>query len=294
MTQTHLSRTKSSPDNSATNFDSFQSAAARQQQQRRRRRQGTHDVHGRKHAFNSSFGAEDNGGKQIDAAQCNADDVPFAGTKNDILWRRKLFHACCGLGMVLVSLLVPLYVAKLLLLTALAAVSCIEIGRKVSPAFNVKILRLNASISRAGEANRVAGILSYVASATIVAFCAPIDVARMSVLALAFGDPCASLVGIACRRRNVLESLRMSNGKSLVGTVASFCVSLVASTLYLLACTDATLGVDLLARASITSAAAAFSELFEPLFDRVLPSALADDNFYIPICASFATMLVTN
>lgn len=84
------------------------------------------------------------------------------------------------------------------------------------PSINQRIMRLWGPIMRTSEVNQMSGTPHYLASAIIAIGIFPKPVAILSIIYLACGDPIASLVGILWGDR----SIRLANGKSVVGTAA--------------------------------------------------------------------------
>jgi len=104
-----------------------------------------------------------------------------------------------------------------------------------------------------------------------VAFVMPKVAAEVGVLALAFGDPAASLVGQRWGTR------KLWHDKSFAGT-AAFVVAVLASTTVVLAMSAPELSVaSRLMIAVMVAVAGAWAELF---------SERLDDNFTIPIMCS--------
>jgi diacylglycerol kinase (CTP) len=79
-----------------------------------------------------------------------------------------------------------------------------------------------ANALRESERNRVHGTAWYLLGAWIALVVYPCDVAALSICALAFCDPAASVAGRAFR--DARNNKRFANGKSAVGTLACFLV----------------------------------------------------------------------
>ena len=79
-----------------------------------------------------------------------------------------------------------------------------------------------ANALRESERNRVHGTAWYLLGAWIALVLYPCDVAALSICALAFCDPAASVAGRAFR--DARNNKRFANGKSAVGTLACFLV----------------------------------------------------------------------
>ncbi len=84
------------------------------------------------------------------------------------------------------------------------------------PSINDAVVRFWGPLMRSCEVNRYSGTPYYIASALIAVGIFPKPIAALSIAFLAVGDPIASLFGILYGDR----SIRFSNGKSLIGTLA--------------------------------------------------------------------------
>ncbi len=190
---------------------------------------------------------------------------------------RKVWHATMGL------IVVALYLGGMphnLALTILGGLFIfsitMELRRLRNPALNERCIRFFGPIIRSNEVNRISGMPYYIASAMIAVAIFPRDVAVLSMLFLALGDPISSLVGILCKGRSV----KILPGKSLHGTAAGFLVCAAASWFYLQS--EGWAGLDLIRMVLLGGFAGAVSEL--------LPLEL-DDNFTIPVVSGFILWL---
>ncbi|MGM0576426.1 MAG: diacylglycerol/polyprenol kinase family protein [Myxococcota bacterium] len=192
---------------------------------------------------------------------------------------RNVFHASCGLTGVLCyefffSRTTTLVVGG----AVLAAFVLLDIIRRVVPGANDGIVfRLFGKISRPGEAYRVPAATWMMAALWIGVLVLPKHAIELGCLALAFGDPVASLVGKRWGTR------RLINDKSVAGSTAFFVTALAVSLLWLLAVVPGVGGVAALGIAAAVAAVGAGTELF---------SGRLDDNFTIPLVAGLAAAVL--
>lgn len=190
---------------------------------------------------------------------------------------RKMWHATMGLVIVALYLGGMPHSLALTILGGLFVFSItMELRRLHNPTLNERCIRFFGPIIRSNEINRISGMPYFIASAIIAVAIFPRDVAVLSMLFLALGDPVASLVGILCRKRSV----KILPGKSLHGTAAGFAVCAAASWFYLRS--EGMAGLDLIRMTLLGGFAGAVSEL--------LPLEL-DDNFTIPVVSGFILWL---
>jgi dolichol kinase len=163
----------------------------------------------------------------------------------------------------------------------LAAFLCLSIFMELSrlrvPSLNEKIIRYWGPIMRSCEVDRMSGIPYYILAALLAIGIFPKPVAILSILYLACGDPIASLFGIQYGHK----SIRFSNGKSLIGTLAGIVTCFVVGLCYLQSMGFH--GGTLFVVATVGALAGGTAELVP--FD-------TDDNFTIPIVSGFALWLL--
>ena len=82
---------------------------------------------------------------------------------------------------------------------------------------------------RENERDRVHGTAWYLLGSFVSLSLYPCDVAALSICALAFCDPAASLVGRSSLFRDARRNRRFANGKSAVGAVACFAVGVLTT-----------------------------------------------------------------
>ena len=150
---------------------------------------------------------------------------------------RRVFHALAASGLPVVALLLPLSLvqdlslAQGLALGAALAMVAAEVGRRLSPRLNRLFVRAFGRMMRpAEEQGRITGA-TYLACASAAALLLyPPSVAALALLFHAWGDPAAAMVGSRFGR---LRLPALGGGspqrKTLEGSLAFFCVSLVVS-----------------------------------------------------------------
>jgi dolichol kinase len=188
-----------------------------------------------------------------------------------------------GLAMMAIYLFIFTRAQALLWLgSAFVFILSSELARLKSPWLNQRVMRFWGPIMRSCEVNRLSGVPFYVGATFISIAIFPKPIAILSVVCLAVGDPMASLFGILYGNK----SIRFSNGKSLIGTLAGVlaCIGAAATTLFYFQ----DLGLLLLSRdhfwliSVIAGLAGGSAEL--------LPMEI-DDNFAIPVVSGFVLWL---
>lgn len=152
----------------------------------------------------------------------------------------------------------------------------LEILRRVSPAWNDRLMAFFRPIAHAAERGRVNSATWYMTSLVLLASTGSTILAVVGVAVLGFADPVAGLVGRRFGRTPLLH------GRTLEGSITFFVVGTVAA---LAACwllpARPPLGIVLLVCAAASLAGAA-AELF---------SRRIDDNLSIPLSAASAAAL---
>ena len=159
-----------------------------------------------------------------------------------------------------------------ILSSILAFVIGMELLRLNSASINRWSQRWLGVIMRKHEAQNVSGVPYFVAAALISIILFPKPIAILAILYLTIGDPCASVVGILYGD----QWIRFSNGKSLLGAIASGGVCF-ASTFPVLAQYEISFWA-ILVMGLMGGVAAAAAE--------TIPSQI-DDNFVIPLASGF-------
>ncbi len=145
-----------------------------------------------------------------------------APQRDDLHLPRRLFHMASGCGIVGSSFLLPTkneFVWFLFFLTLVDLI--VEISRLFMPRVNAWTLHCFRSVLREGEQTRLSGVFFYLVGCTLAALVFPRDVAVLSILFLAFGDPIASLVGVRFGRMRLPPQIYVPF-KSLEGSAACF------------------------------------------------------------------------
>ena len=199
--------------------------------------------------------------------------------RNDLHLVRKLWHMSMGLVVVAIFLGLNLSrpVAVQILGSLLGCSLLMETARLKSRVLNEKIVRIWGPLMRTSEVDRLSGIPFYLASCLLAVAIFPKMIAALSILYLAVGDPVASLFGILWGKK----SLRMPNGKSLIGTSAGIFACMAVSFLFLRSQGLPEHQVNLLTL--LGGLAGGTAELM-PLE--------VDDNFSIPVVSGFALWFV--
>lgn len=203
--------------------------------------------------------------------------------RSDLHLVRKAWHVCMGLFMV------GLYMAGLtrsqgVLILGAFLLLClvVETARLRVPSINEGVMRLWGPLMRSCEVDRYSGTPYYIASALIAVGIFPKPIAALAIAFLAVGDPIASLFGILYGDR----SIRFSNGKSLIGTLAGMIACGVVAYIFLHIMNDTQFMVlkfdHLLILSIIGGVAGGGAEL--------LPMEV-DDNFAIPVISGFVLWL---
>lgn len=200
--------------------------------------------------------------------------------RNDLHLARKAWHMFMGL------LVVAVYMAGVSKMTGIFILSfvlginvMVEAIRLRNPAVNDLVLRYWGPIMRTSEINRFSGTPYYVASAIIAIAVFPKPIAALSILYLACGDPIASVFGISYGHKSV----RLANGKSLIGSLAGTLTCALVTVVFLRTMYLGSLSADQVRWLTLFGAIAGGGAELLPLE--------VDDNFSIPIVSGFALWL---
>jgi len=193
--------------------------------------------------------------------------------RTDLHLARKFWHM--GMGLVIAGIYqaglatgISVVILSLFLTLALA----VEVIRLRFPSFNEIMIRVWRPVMRSCEVDRCTGVPFYLASSIVSIAAFPRPVAVLSILYLACGDPIASLVGILYGDK----SIRFSNGKSLIGTLAGVTTCVLVTLIYLHSLSFPSSLIFLLSL--IGGIAGGLVEL--------IPVDM-DDNFTIPVISGF-------
>ena len=197
--------------------------------------------------------------------------------RNDLHLARKAWHMFMGVMITAIYLSgMKVGTASIILGSVLGFDLVMEMARLRVPAFNAKIVRLWGPFIRSCEVNRISGIPYYLAATLLSIAIFPKPVAVLSILYLACGDPIASLFGILFGHKSV----RLANGKSLIGTLAGV-LTCVAVTFAFLSSLSVS-GMQLAVLTVVGGIAGGTAEL--------VPLDM-DDNFTIPVISGFVLWL---
>ena len=196
--------------------------------------------------------------------------------RTDLHLARKAWHMFMGLMIALIYMFVVSASTGVLFLgTFLVLAVALEVSRLKNPAINEKVIRAWGPVMRSCEINKMSGIPYYILANLLAVGIFPKPVAILSILYLAFGDPIASVFGILFGDR----SIRFSNGKSLIGTLAGIAACTVVGLMFL---PSQIPDYAVFGMALIGGIAGGTAELLP--FD-------TDDNFTIPIVSGFVLWL---
>ncbi len=198
--------------------------------------------------------------------------------RTDLHLARKVWHATMGMVIVGIYLFSEMSrsTAVVILTSALGLDLVVETLRLRSPQLNQVMMKVWGPFIRKCEIDRISGIPYYVGASALAIAVFPKEVAALSILFLAWGDPLASVFGILFGDR----SLRFSNGKSLIGTIAGVLTCTTVAAVFLSAYSFAP--SEYLALVLIGGLAGGLAEM--------LPLEI-DDNFSIPMVSGFALWL---
>ena len=187
------------------------------------------------------------------------------------MWPRHVMHIIVGSSIPIGVLLMPLELAKWLLIVFSVVAVGLEVGRASLPAINDLLIKV-LPFFKPHERFEITGATYYWLSATFVVFAFREEIAVLSLIFLSFGDPFATVIGSRDHRARIF-------GKSVAGTAAFAAVAVIAGAL-------ASLHPEIpLAWWLVPGAiAAAVAEL--------LPSPL-DDNVTVPLAAAITMTLLS-
>lgn len=194
--------------------------------------------------------------------------------QRDLHLARKVWHMSMGLIMAgIYASGLSKWTSVYLLLGVLAFNLMTEFARLRNPTLNKRILKMLGPLMRSNEVDKVSGVPFYLCAAILTIAIFPKQIAVLSILFLACGDPIASAFGI----RFGHLSYRFSSGKSLIGTLAGVVACGAISWFYF-----EPYGYSMRALWTLTLVGALAGGAAETLPIEV------DDNFSIPIVSGFA------
>lgn len=194
-----------------------------------------------------------------------AEAIPFERPKN---LARSGFHVAAAI----VSLALLRFVPTRTWLVAIAGSFALwawsmEIGRRLSPALNAKLVRFFSPIAHAHERHQTNSSTWYMTALTLLAAFAPQAAAELGVLVLGLADPAAGAIGRRWGRT------RIRAGRTVEGTLGFVLVGMAASFLWLIASGFGHSSALLLA--AVAGVSGALAEL--------TATRRFDDNFAIPL-----------
>ena len=154
-----------------------------------------------------------------------------------------------------------------------AAVVC-ETGRRISPAWNKKLMEMFASVAHPHETYKVNSATWYLLALAILASFVPPMGQAIAVVVLGLSDPAAGIIGRRYGR------LKLVGNKSLIGSTA-FALTAFIAAMGVMAIYDPQFALShMLIVALVCALTGALAELF---------TLGLDDNFTIPVTVGFAT-----
>ncbi|MBI2981233.1 MAG: hypothetical protein HYY44_02855 [Deltaproteobacteria bacterium] len=151
---------------------------------------------------------------------------PLLANKKVIQWRRKLTHATMGLSFLYLFVFSGWPKAVVWGITApfIFWAFGLETLRHLNPSVNRWVIRFFGSIMREGENEKINAAIFYIFSIGVVYFIFPIEVAALTLLFIAVGDPVAGIVG------TLWGGHRISSHVSWEGAISCFlvCAALAA------------------------------------------------------------------
>lgn len=191
-------------------------------------------------------------------------------------YTRSLFHVLSGLAVLAVVELMPKHLLLFPAGCVFLTVWGLEGTRRISPAWNTRIMRLFGPVAHAYEQHTINSGTWYATALFVLSLLQAPLVAAVAVSILAFADPAAALVG------RKYGSFPLVNGRSLQGTLAFMVVgAVVALAVLTLLHGELSVGRALLV-ASCAAVAGGVAELF---------SSRIDDNLSIPLVSAGAAFL---
>ena len=188
---------------------------------------------------------------------------------------RSFFHVGAGILIVVASVLFEGRVLLWLAASFAALGWLLETTRRLWPAWNSVLMRLFRPVAHSHEAHGVNSATWYASAWALLLLTTPEQAANVGVLALAFGDPVAGIVGRRFGRRKLLA------GKTLEGSLAFVVATAVVGASYLLWLGGVAIGKAL--------ATAAFAGLVGAVAEML--STRVDDNLSVPLLAGWASAL---
>ena len=150
--------------------------------------------------------------------------------RQDLHLARKAWHASMGLLIVFLFWNVFSREGSVQVLSLIfSAFLALEVLRLNSPRVNAFVVKVARPIIRTQEVDELSGIPYYIGAALLCVGLFPREIAALSILLLALGDPFASIIGIMYGDRGP----KLPKGKSLIGTLGGIAMCFLVSLVFL-------------------------------------------------------------
>ncbi len=204
-------------------------------------------------------------------------NVTHSGFKNrsDLHVARKIWHMAGVFTIFSGWVLLPYWIAILLLVIAWFMFVPVDIIRQKNKLVNQNLTQMFRPIMRSNELNRLAGTTYLLTGVILIALIFNRGVVAVSLLFLAFADPLASYIGIKYGKDKIFGH------KSVQGFMAAFVVCAVVCFLYLY---YNHISEHLLLASILAGLIGALAEL--------IPLGKIDDNFTMPVLSSIGLTIL--
>lgn len=196
--------------------------------------------------------------------------------RSDIHWARKIWHMVGVSGMAATYAFLPRSTCLLILGVAWILFVPPDFLRQKSASLNDFLMHIFRPIMRESEAHGLAGTTFLLTGVTLVVLIFPRDIVLLTLMFLAFADPCASIFGILYGKDKIFGH------KSVQGSLAAFLVCALLTAGFL--STRGILVDRLLIVSLLGGLVGAMAEL--------IPVGKLDDNLTLPVfSATFLWLL---
>lgn len=201
--------------------------------------------------------------------------------RQEMNWLRKIWHLIPGLAFALLCQSVIISRTLLLIIiVSLFVVTCVfEYLRANNPKVNLWCQKYFFHVMREEERHKISGIPSYLGSMLFLFLVLDKDIAGISILFLAIGDPIASVIGISLSPHT--GSWSKINGKNILGAIAFAVACLLAAGLYLH-----------YYHISLNKDAVFMGALVGALVELLNPSKVINDNLSIPVAIALTIYIL--
>jgi dolichol kinase len=205
--------------------------------------------------------------------------------RSDLHLARKVWHTCGVLLIAYLHTVIPRNMALLLLTVVGILILATDLIRINSIKINTVVMQIFQPIMRENEINRLSGNTYLFIGVLFIELFFSKDVVLLTLLFLAFADPCASYFGIKYGKQKIIGN------KSLEGFIAAVVICFIITILFLLFKNG---NIDILklklnmVNIFILSVAAAFVGALSEL----VPIAKLDDNLTLPILSATGLYLI--